>query len=99
MSKRLRDKAVKIDLLLEKVYGILGTEPKWQIDQGENPPESIHLTLDCSKANQILSWHNLINLDLCLDWTTAWYQAYWDNRNMQEVTINQIHQFYEICLP
>lgn len=58
-----------------------------------HPREASHLKLDCSNAKASLGWSPKLRLITCLDWVTKWYQAYAQNKNIKEFTINQIQQY------
>ncbi len=68
-------------------------EAKWAYDKAEHPHETQMLTLDSSKANSVLGWKSIWNLNKTLDETIAWESAFNKGSNMIDFSLNQIHSF------
>lgn len=65
---------------------------QYQIEKNNNNPHEAHLLkLDCSKANFILKWKNLWNIEKTIAETTEWYQSYYEKNKV--ITENQIDEY------
>jgi len=53
-----------------------GQGARLEIDGGQHPHEAGLLTLDCSKARNLLGWRPRLGLDEALAWTAEWYRAW-----------------------
>lgn len=65
----------------------------WQQDQQPQPHEAHYLKLDCTKAKNQLNWQPRWNIEKGLTETVNWYKAWQANKNMRDVTLNQIEDF------
>lgn len=68
-------------------------EASWVCDQAEHPHEAHSLKLDCSKARSQLGWQPRWDLARATEAIIAWERAYLARKDMQAVTLEQIHQF------
>jgi CDP-glucose 4,6-dehydratase len=61
-------------------------------------PERTFLTLDSSKARELLDWHQLLNFDETIDWTTSWYLPFIQSDNFDgfTTTVTQIERYLEL---
>jgi len=65
----------------------------WIQDQGEQPHEAHSLSLDCSKARQFLNWIPRWTLEQSIDNIVQWHQAYRNQLNMREISLQQIASY------
>ena len=65
----------------------------WQLDQGEHPHEARLLNLDCTKAQAGLGWRPIWRFERAIKETTDWYKAWYDKKDMQKFTIEQIMNY------
>lgn len=77
-----------IDYLSKKIPKI-----QWDIDKTAQPHEAKLLLLDSSKAKSKLGWSQKLSLDLALDKTIEWHQAWKNNQLMTEFSISQIKSY------
>ena len=71
-------------------------EAQCEIDPADHPHEAHYLKLDCTKANTILGWHPLWNLETALEKIAEWYRVYQENpQSMREITLRQIQDYSE----
>lgn len=70
-----------------------GSPAKWKQVQGEQPHEAHSLKLDCSKARQYLGWVPRWSLERTIENITQWQQAYQQQRNMREISMQQITNY------
>lgn len=77
-----------IDNLSKKVPDI-----KWEVDKSTQPHEAKLLLLDSSKAKLKLGWLQKLPLEVAIDKTIKWHQAWKDNQLMAEFSISQINSY------
>ena len=65
----------------------------WELEKGSQPHEAQLLKLDISKAKSRLNWKPLWNLEQTLKSIVDWNSAHINNKNMQEVTMDQINNY------
>ena len=63
---------------------------RWEIDDKSQYHEANLLKLDISKAKSKLGWSPRWSVESAIDNTIKWHQAFKDNNNMQDFSINQI---------
>jgi CDP-glucose 4,6-dehydratase len=66
---------------------------RWELDEGENPPEAAHLALDSGLAERELSWRPAWNLQAALARSVHWYRAEMRGEDMRAVSLEQIEDF------
>jgi CDP-glucose 4,6-dehydratase len=59
----------------------------------ENRKESKYLRLDSTKSKEQLGWQTRLNLDDTITWTINWYKDYFERKNMQTISLEQIDKF------
>ena len=70
-----------------------GSAASWTQDQSEQPHEAHSLKLDCSKAHQYLGWTPRWTLEQAIENITQWQQAYQQQHNMPEMSLQQITSY------
>ena len=70
-----------------------GSVANWTQDQSEQPHEAHSLKLDCSKARQSLHWVPRWTLEQAIENITQWQQAYQQQHNMHEMSLQQISAY------
>ena len=58
-----------------------------------SPPEAEFLTLDSSKAKNLLAWNDKLNVQESLEYTHRWYKAQEEGQDMLQFSIQQINLF------
>ena len=81
--------------LVEALSSCWGGRPGWRSDTGEHPHEATLLTLDATRARELLSWRPLLAFDDAVTWTADWYRAFWNGEDVGAVTHWQIDAFSE----
>lgn len=74
---------------------------KW--DQNEDfiqlEPADLHeahlLKLDSTKANSILGWNPILEIDECTSWIVEWYKAYSEKQDIKAITDRQVARYLE----
>jgi CDP-glucose 4,6-dehydratase len=72
-----------------------GGRPGWQADIGDHPHEDPVLTLDATRARELLGWQPRLSFDDAVGWTADWYRAFWDGEDIGAVTRRQIAAYSE----
>lgn len=83
--------------VVERLAKSWGDEAFWEADENESPHEAHYLKLDSSKARTRLKWKVILPIHQALEWTVAWYRAYHEDKDMGAFTMEQIHNFEELC--
>lgn len=65
----------------------------WQLDKNPQPHEAHQLRLDSSKAQSCLGWKPCWSLDIALEQTVIWHQAWRQGEDMLKVTLEQIEHY------
>lgn len=81
--------------IVERLCAGWGSGASFALDGGEHPHEAHHLKLDCSKAKSELGWQPVWNLATALDNIIEWTQAYLQQQDLREVSLNQIRKYSE----
>ena len=90
------EKGVTVKELVEKFIKYWG-EGNYEIQKKRFAKESNYLMLDISKANKILKWFPVFDLDTALKMTTEWYRTYYSNASSINVVLErQISSFLRI---
>jgi len=79
--------------IVEKLTEYWDREIKLELDEEDNPHEENYLSLDCSKAKNRLDWMPKLDLEKALVWTSDWYKDYKQNKDMRQITEEQITNF------
>mgnify|MGYP001261336810 CR=1 FL=1 len=68
---------------------------RFEIENSLQPHEAQLLKLDSSKAKTKLAWKNQWNLEITLNKTIEWYQAWRNQEDMKDISISQINCYEE----
>jgi CDP-glucose 4,6-dehydratase len=79
--------------IVERLEALWGGAFRWELDEGENPPEAGHLALDSSKAEQRLGWRAEWDLGQALERVVEWHEAQRSGEEMRKMSTEQIEQF------
>ncbi len=82
-----------VEEIVTEMCQIWGSGASWTKDSIEHPHEANLLRLDCSKARMLLNWQPVWNSAITLEKLTLWYKAYFENKNMLEITKEQIIEY------
>ena len=81
-----------INLLIERWK----SAASWRQDQSEQPHEAHSLKLDCSKAQEHLSWVPKWNLEQAIDKISQWHISHSQKINMHDFSLQQIANYQNI---
>ncbi|MBU1138472.1 MAG: CDP-glucose 4,6-dehydratase, partial [Proteobacteria bacterium] len=83
-----------VEEVIAKSATLWGNKAQWSVAPGPHPHEATTLKLDCSKANSLLNWRPVFNLDVALEWTINWYRAQQKSgADMRALTLQQINAY------
>jgi len=68
----------------------------WVLDSSSKPHEEVLLTLNTSKAEELLSWSDKLSFQEMIYWTTDWYSRVKLGLTQREVSLSQIDEFRKI---
>ncbi|SMC30066.1 CDP-glucose 4,6-dehydratase [Polynucleobacter kasalickyi] len=82
-----------VQSLVELLIKQWGTDARWELENNAQPYEAQALQLDCSKARQSLGWFPRWSLEQAIEKITDWQKAFQSQKNMQDLSLQQIHQY------
>ena len=82
-----------VSWIVERLGALWGGALRWELDQGANPPEALHLALDSGKAERELHWRPRWNLEDALGLVVEWHRAQRAGEDMRAVSLAQIARF------
>jgi len=89
------DDAKPVSFLVERLAELWPTPIEWEIDNGDHPHEAHFLSLDSSKARELLGWRPGWDLDAGVEATVTWFGALLEQGDMRALTLQQIATFEE----
>lgn len=84
-----------VEQIVEQMCSIWGNNARWVKDNDDHPHEANLLRLDCSKARLLLGWQPVWDSHVTLNKLTIWYKKYFENKNMLEISQQQIKEYME----
>ncbi|MDP3779203.1 MAG: CDP-glucose 4,6-dehydratase [bacterium] len=88
------DSFVTAETMIRNAVSMCG-RGAYHIESDDALHESTLLKLDIAKAKTALGWSPILNLERNLRVTLDWYRAYYEKKDMREVTDAQIDSFFE----
>jgi len=85
--------ARSVSWIVERLGALWGGALRWELDQGANPPESLHVALDSGKAERELSWRPHWDLEDALGLVVEWHRAQRAGGDMRAFSLAQIARF------
>lgn len=76
--------------VVKSLAGLWSGDARWSVEAALQPHEAGLLTLDSSKARQLLGWRAGWNLQQALQRTLQWHRAWRDGQDMQQYSRAQI---------
>lgn len=86
--------AKNVEWITQTICNYWGEGAAYEIDTHPQPHEANYLKLDCSKAKTELGWFPKWNIATTLKSIVDWNKAYSNGSNIREITINQIHEYF-----
>lgn len=78
-----------------EVVAYLGKDRSVKIEE-ETSSEANLLALNCDKAKFLLGWFPQFDQKSTLDWTRSWYDCYYSNGNVTELTYEQVSTYLDL---
>lgn len=89
-----RDEDVQpVEWILNHMVKQWGAGASWRLDTDPQPHEAQLLKLDISKAAAKLKWHPRWSLAQTLDSIVEWHQCWLGQKDIREITLNQISRY------
>ena len=83
-----------VSALIDRVCELWGGDAHWRTVSEPKPHEAKLLRLDPSKAERLLGCRTRLSIDQALEWSIAWYQAFYaDNPDMRRLSLSQIDAY------
>ncbi len=86
--------AKNVQYIIEKICELWGNDATFELEKNPQPHEAHYLKLDCTKANTLLNWHPVWNVDTTLEKIVAFMQNYNAKKDMQDFCNQQIEEYY-----
>ncbi|MEN9446745.1 MAG: hypothetical protein RJA25_34 [Bacteroidota bacterium] len=87
------DQDKTVSWLTDTLIKYWGSGIKWIQNSSELKRETNLLRLNSTKAKQFLGWKSQWSIETTLAKTVEWYQSYFKEENMQNITLKQIDEF------
>jgi len=79
--------------VVTRVCELWGVDATWTQEAGQQPHEASALKLDISKAQNLLSWRPVTNVEEAIEWTVSWQKRCMEGLSARELTLSQIKAF------
>lgn len=89
------DEARPVRWLADAMAARWGDSAGWRQAGGEHPHEASTLSLDSSRAKELLAWRSLVDAGTAVDWTAEWYRRSLSHEDTRALTTEQIARFTE----
>ena len=76
--------------ITNRLVSLWGHGARWEADGGEHPHEASYLKLDCSKAEALLGWRPLLDLEQALALTVEWYRTAAEGGDLRALSLKQL---------
>jgi CDP-glucose 4,6-dehydratase len=84
--------------VVRRVFERLGTG-SWEMEQVGQPAEASLLTLDSSRAREVLAWRGRLDFDQALEWTVQWWDRERRGGDLQELAATQVEAYETLSSP
>jgi CDP-glucose 4,6-dehydratase len=81
--------------LVTHVGHVFGMSTPWERDEGEAEPEKLMLSLDSTRAYEVLGWKPRLDAATMIDWTASWYVSYLQGNDALGLVKSQIRHYLE----
>jgi CDP-glucose 4,6-dehydratase len=79
-----------VERIADRMVALWGKDGAWIRDPEPGVHEAGVLRLDASKARAELGWHPSLKIEIALEWTVDWFQAWKNGAPMRQKTQEQI---------
>ena len=89
-----KDKDMRsVKWILSKLENLWPNKIKLKFENKNEPYEEEILKLNCEKAKNKLAWEQKLDLESSLEWTSNWYKAFVDNKDLRKISEEQIENY------
>jgi len=92
------DQDKTVSWLTDALINYWGSGIKWIPNSSELKHETNLLRLNSTKAERFLGWKSQWNIETALAKTVEWYQSYFKEENMQNISLEQIDEFQKTLI-
>lgn len=89
------DESRSVRWLADSMTARWGEGAAWRSEGGDHPHEAPTLSLDSSRAKQLLHWTPRVDAGTAIHWTTDWYRRWLANESARALTNEQIERYSE----
>lgn len=83
-----------VSWIVERMTSLWGGNARWEPDKtDQHPHEANFLKLDCSKAQNKLSWKPRLDLTEAIAWTVEWYRNFYLDKDVRNYTEREISRY------
>lgn len=73
-----------------------GENAGWSSKEENGPHEAGFLRLDCTKLKNTFSWKSFWTIEEAVAETAEWYKAYYKNEEIEEITLREIGEIFDV---
>lgn len=84
---------VSVAELTEQLLAAFGSAHSWRKTDVTQPPEMQQLRIDSTKARTVLGWSTKLTVSEAVQWTVAWYKAWFQSEDMRQFSIGQLKTY------
>jgi len=84
-----------VEWIVNEITKLWGGNAKWIQDDIKHAHEAQNLRLDISKANQLLKWKPVLNINESLNMVVEWYKKEEKGQNPKNICLKQIIKYEE----
>lgn len=85
---------IRVDEIVKKSIKISKSQSKLIINKKNKNHETNKLNLNSKKAKRDLNWESKININDSLKLTIEWYECFFKNKKIKEISLNQIKKYF-----
>jgi CDP-glucose 4,6-dehydratase len=82
-----------VERVAAKLGELWGQPDFYEADTGIHPHEAMNLTLDSTKARQLLGWRPLWTVEQAIEKIVEWHQGYLEHRDVRAIGLQQIEAY------
>jgi CDP-glucose 4,6-dehydratase len=86
-----------VSWVVERIRSVWADGAEWQMDAVEHPHETNFLSLDTTKASDLLDWKPRLRLGTAIEWTVDWYRSHAAGEDPRSLCERQFEMYEERC--
>ena len=90
--------AKNVEWIINELCSKWGANANWQYEEEKSQilHEATYLKLDTLKANNVLNWNPVLDINDTIDLIASWYKGYESNENIRNISVNQIIKYQNL---